>query len=334
MKRINIAALLFVVALLLVGCGGGGGGDKEVTITYNANGATSGSVPASQKTLTGQPIAVQTNSGNLERAGYIFDGWNYMSGVHKQRAAERESLSPDSDITLYARWVELPSMVSIPGRDIKMSKTEVTIELYWLLSRGYYSIGSDDSLLSKHPDNLYEHDKYPVSEVSWYEAVRFCNDLSTLYGLTPVYTINGKTVTQDLSADGFRLPDVEEWQYAAAGGEAYIYAGSDNLDDVAWIDWKEISWDSSLFITHPVAQKKANGYGLYDMSGNSWEWCWNVHPSKSNYRAIQGGSVCSGSEQQQCRVLYSNHYAQDEPDAQAYPRQAISDIGIRIVCKE
>ena len=322
--------LIISLVLTLITCGGGGGvggGDKEVTITYNANGATSGSVPASQKTLIDQSIAAQTNSGNLERTGYIFDGWNYNDG-HIRRVDEGGQLTPVSDMTLYARWVEMPTMISIPGRDIKMSRTEVTIELYCMLSRDYYTTGIEDhNLFSFHLDNLYEHDKYPVSEVGWYEAVRFCNDLSKLFGLTPVYTINGKSVTQDVSASGFRLPTVEEWQYAAAGDEAYIYAGSNNINDVAWIDWTKTSWDASLFITHPVAQKKANGYGLYDMSGNAWEWCWDIHfdPEKSDYRAIQGGSVCSGSEPYQCCVLYTNHYKQVEHDV---------DIGIRLVCKE
>ena len=327
-KTLFILLNISLVLTLITCGGGGGGGDKEVTITYNANGATSGSVPASQKNLIDQSIAAQTNSGNLERTGYIFDGWNYNDG-HIRRVDEGGQLTPVSDMTLYARWVEMPTMISIPGRDIKMSRTEVTIELYCMLSREYYStIGNDDSLFSKHIANLYEHDKYPVSEVSWYEAVRFCNDLSKLYGLTPVYTINGKSVTQDVSATGFRLPTVEEWQYAAAGGEAYIYAGSNNINDVAWIDWTKTFWDASLFITHPVAQKKANGYGLYDMSGNAWEWCWDIHPDpeKSNYRAIQGGSVCSGSEPYQCRVLYTNRYEQDDG--------TYSDIGIRLVCKE
>ena len=119
----------------------------------------------------------------------------------------------------------------------------------------------------------FKGDNLPVERVSWYEAIKFCNVLSKKMGLTPVYTINGNNVSQNTSANGFRLPAVEEWLYAAKGGENYAYAGSNKIDDVAWYD------NNSGNKTHPVAQKKPNGYGLYDMSGNVREWCWDVYGS-------------------------------------------------------
>lgn len=72
----------------------------------------------------------------------------------------------------------------------------------------------------------------------------------------------------DEDANGYRLPTLEEWQYAAKGGQEFKYSGSDNLDEVGWYG------DNSDKKTHPVAQKAPNGYGLYDMSGNVDEWCW------------------------------------------------------------
>ena len=120
-------------------------------------------------------------------------------------------------------------------------------------------------------------------------------------GYTPVYLLNGEAdvtkwnykphedkevngyIEQNLSANGFRLPTLKEWQYAARGGENYIYSGSNELDEVAWYV------DNSNGVTHPVSSKKPNGYGLYDMSGNVDEWCWDVYGCYYSLRYYCGG---------------------------------------------
>jgi formylglycine-generating enzyme required for sulfatase activity len=108
--------------------------------------------------------------------------------------------------------------------------------------------------------------------VDWYDAAAFCNWLSDKEGRTPCYSGAGKGTACDFSADGYRLPTEAEWEYAARGGQqgrGTKYAGSDNPDEAGWYA------ANSDGRTHPVGEKLPNELGLYDMSGNAFEWCWD-----------------------------------------------------------
>ena len=197
------------------------------------------------------------------------------------------------------------NMVIIEALGIQIYKTEVTQELY-------------EVFMGENPSR-FKGANNPVEYVSWYDAIYFCNKLSVAKGYEPVYSVNGNTditkwnytphqensiegeITQNTSANGYRLPTVEEWQYAAKGGQDYTYAGSNEIDEVAWYH------ENSNGSTHPIAQKKANGYGLYDMSGNVSEWCWDA---RHGHRYYCGGSWYDYGNNC-CRVSYSYNYSAD-----------------------
>lgn len=206
-----------------------------------------------------------------------------------------------------AKWTV--DMVDIPGKTYKMLRTEVTQVLY-------------EAIMGSNP-SFHVGDTLPVEKVTWYDAAAFCNALSTELGLVPVYTINGNDVTQDLSKNGFRLPTIEEWVYSGKGGQNYTYAGSNTPGDVAWY----ISNSSST--THAVGQKNPNGYGLYDMTGNVSEWCWDSRkPEQIIYHYVKGSSYSTGSGA-------SFNDINDNENAVYYgPNDKFDYLGFRIVCKQ
>ncbi|MBI9104211.1 MAG: SUMF1/EgtB/PvdO family nonheme iron enzyme [Spirochaetales bacterium] len=168
-----------------------------------------------------------------------------------------------------------------------MSKTEVTFD--------QYDRFSDETRRNRAIDRGWGRGQQPVISVGWYDAVDYCNWLSAKDGLSPCYTRSGNTVTCDFNADGYRLPTEAEWEYAASGGTAtrsYKFSGSNNASDVAWYTQER---------KQPVATKIGNELGLYDMSGNAWEWCWDFY--SATYFSSSPSADPTGPDSGRTRVL-------------------------------
>ena len=152
-----------------------------------------------------------------------------------------------------------------------LAKFPVTQELYFAIT-------------NQDPSTI-KGNGHPVENITWKEAVVFCNNLSAKTGLNPCYQIReeNETVTFDVNADGFRLPTEAEWEYACKAGTTGIRYGE--LNSIAW--YKENSENT----THIVGQKEPNSWGLYDMLGNVWEWCSDTYDETvyGSYRIFRGG---------------------------------------------
>jgi formylglycine-generating enzyme required for sulfatase activity len=140
----------------------------------------------------------------------------------------------------------------------------------------------------------FRGDNLPVENISWYEMIEYCNKLSLKEGLTPAYRGSGNSITCDFNASGYRLPTEAEWEYAAKGGNkdylSYEYAGGNSVDSVAWYE------RNSGNRTHPVGMKQSNSLGLYDMSGNVLEGCWDWYGGYSGGNQADPRGASSGTE--------------------------------------
>ena len=190
---------------------------------------------------------------------------------------------------------------------------------------------------------------YPMYNITWKEAVQFCNRLSNLMGMEEVYTLvynNNDYITEvkiDRTKNGYRLLTEAEWEYAARGGQdskGYIFSGCNDIEQcsqeeqVAWFD------NNSKGSTHPVGLLKPNELGLYDMSGNVWEWCQDVYDSgfykKCNDDTNLQSDPCNEGDSGSARVLRGGSWSDSARSCRvsgrnyALPDFRRNDIGFRL----
>ena len=208
-------------------------------------------------------------------------------------------------------------MVAVPAGEILLRddriKKEWKVKIDPFLIARYPVTQGLYSSITKESPSFFKGDEHPVEQVTWKDAVNFCNLLSRKSGLNECYFI-GDDILFDFNANGYRLPLEAEWEYACKAGTSEArYA---ELDEIAW--YKENSRNSS----HEVGKKVPNAWGLYDMLGNVWEWCSDIYDEEvyGAYRIFRGGGWCD-----EARGCLATNRRRSHPTS-----FKIDDLGFRI----
>jgi len=360
MKKLNLSLLIFLVSIsiAILSC------SHEVhTHTYSAEWSKDASGHWHAATC-GHTTEV---SG---KAAHSFGDWTVTKAATKEAEGSKERVCTVCNYKEVVDIAKIPEdFVLIPAGTFQMGSEkgfddnkpvhEVTITKSFYM--GKYEVTQAEyekycNYGGSSPSSTYGvGDNYPAYYVSWYDALVYCNKRSMAEGLTPCYSIKGSTDPKDwgaaptssnstwdaaicnFEANGYRLPTEAEWEYAARAGDNTVdrltYSGTSNVNSLGEYAWYDSSVNSAM---HKVGTKLQNAYGLYDMSGNVFEWCWNwgtnrydtvkeggrdpTGSSAGSYRVLRGGNWVSGSFK--CAVSYRS-------SSSPYVRDSV--IGFRVV---
>ena len=186
-------------------------------------------------------------------------------------------------------------------------------------------------VVGANPSSEQLSPQQPVEMVSWFDAVQFCNRLSEREKVRPYYEISGEKVTI-LGGNGYRLPTEAEWEYACRAGTTTKWSFGDDVQQLELYAWYKGNAGSH---SHPVGEKAPNAFGLYDMHGHMWEWCWDRYgedyyrhspvddpqgPSSGSLRIERGGDGWN-NDPQHLRSAYRDHQV---------PSLRFRDLGFRV----
>ncbi len=228
-------------------------------------------------------------------------------------AALRPPIDDRTDLAATNPMVDVPGGVVDLRDDRRDTRWQVELAPF-LLGRHAVTVGLHHAATGAQlePDTS---SVAPLTDVSWLDAIELCNRVSAGAGLEPAYgrdPANGD-VTWDRTSTGYRLPTEAEWQHAAkAGTVGYRYG---ELDDIAWY---AANSDGRV---HDVGGKAPNAWGLHDMLGNVWEWCWDLYDEEvyGSYRIFRGGSWAEAARGVGATARRRSH-----------PTFAIDDLGLRL----
>lgn len=268
----------------------------------------------------------------------ILRGGMFNSAIDYCQVSRRERFSPHlSEGSFGFRLCRSSdNMVFAEGGTFHNGISDVTLSSFYI-DKYETTQASYQAVMGTNPSYFSNNPNRPVEQVSWFYAIEYCNRRSIQEGLTPCYSYstyginpanwpagwnisdtNHTNISCNWSANGYRLPTEMEWMFAAMGGnqsQGYTYSGSNTIGNVAWYS------SNSGSRTHNVGELAANELGLYDMSGNVWEWVWDIHtssypsgsqwnptgPISGSYRIARGGTFNGFASY--CTVAFRPIYA-------------------------
>jgi formylglycine-generating enzyme required for sulfatase activity len=327
----------------------------DITLS-GMSGVSKGTLTNTGATYT-LPISGFTSGGTLNiavsKTGYS------ISGSPKTATVYYYDPKPEIEgmVWIQPGTFQMGSPESEPGRGTNETQHSVTLTKGFYMGKYPVTQGQYEAVMGNNP-SMFKVDGYgtgltpsalgsitdtanfPVEQVTWYDAVEFCNKLSVLEGLTPVYTITGRspatgypitaaTVTPNWSANGYRLPTEAQWEYACRAGTTTAYnTGATIGNNTGWYT------NYSVNRTHSVGEKPMK-WGLYDMHGNVWEWCWDRYGTYASgaqtdptgaVSEYSGGVIRGGSWYEHYEALRSACRV-----GISHATQAGGDIGFRLV---
>ena len=298
-------------------------GACKITVVVSANGGTNYNIYPSALSGTGYGAQVTAGNGKqiIWRPGNetppMVVGTNY-----KVKVIARDNLGATTT----------DDFILVAGGEFNNGTSDVTLSSFYI---DKYEVTQNEYLavMGVNPSSFSGNPNRPVEQVSWFKAIEYCNRRSLQEGLTPCYSYltygtdpddwpaewnsdynNHTNVSCNWNANGYRLPTEMEWMFAAKGGnqsQGYTYSGSNTIGNVAWYYSNSSSrtWDGGL--------KDPNELGTFDMSGNVWEWVWDINgnypsgdqtnptgPVSGSYRVFRGGSWLGSAAG--CTVSYRN----------------------------